>query len=87
MTEYRRILLDGYPTLVTREGAQEGVHDSGTLVARDGRCVAVKDAIHLPPTAPRKIICVHLNYQSRVDEFMTKLPANPRMPLTRTWPW
>lgn len=69
MSEYRRILLDGYPTVVTRDG--------DTLVANDGRTVAVEDAVHLAPTEPRKIICVHLNYKSRVDEFMTKLPANP----------
>ena len=69
MREYRRILLDGYPTVVIREG--------DLLRARDGRSVAVGDAVHLPPTEPRKIICVHLNYTSRVDEFMTKLPATP----------
>ena len=69
MQEYRRILLDGYPTVVIREG--------DLLRARDGRSVAVGDAVHLPPTEPRKIICVHLNYTSRVDEFMTKLPATP----------
>ena len=69
MREYRRILLDGYPTVVIREGDR--------LRARDGRSVAVGDAVHLPPTEPRKIICVHLNYTSRVDEFMTKLPATP----------
>ncbi len=69
MSEYRRILLDGYPTVVTRDG--------DTLVANDGRRLAVEDAVHLAPTEPRKIICVHLNYKSRVDEFMTRLPANP----------
>ena len=69
MSEYRRILLDGYPTVVTRDG--------DTLMANDGRSVAVEDAVHLAPTEPRKIICVHLNYKSRVDEFMTRLPANP----------
>ena len=69
MQEYRRILLDGYPTVVTREGDR--------LRARDGRSVAVEEAVHLPPAEPRKIICVHLNYVSRVDEFMTKLPATP----------
>ncbi len=69
MSEYRRILLDGYATVVTREG--------DTLVANDGRTLAVEDAVHLASTEPRKIICVHLNYKSRVDEFMTKLPANP----------
>ena len=69
MAEYRRILLDGYPVLVERNGDQ--------LEARDGRTVAVGDAVHLAPTEPRKIICVHLNYQSRVDEFMTVLPPAP----------
>jgi 5-oxopent-3-ene-1,2,5-tricarboxylate decarboxylase/2-hydroxyhepta-2,4-diene-1,7-dioate isomerase len=37
----------------------------------------VEDAQHLPPTVPSKIIAVHLNYASRTDEFMTKLPAAP----------
>ena len=69
MAEYRRILLDGWPTVVTRDGDR--------LHARDGRSVAVDAAHHLPPTEPSKIICVHLNYISRVDEFMTKLPATP----------
>jgi 5-oxopent-3-ene-1,2,5-tricarboxylate decarboxylase/2-hydroxyhepta-2,4-diene-1,7-dioate isomerase len=69
MTEYRRILLDGYPTHVERDGRE--------LVSGDGRRVAADDAIHLAPIEPTKIICVHLNYSSRVDEFMTKLPAAP----------
>lgn len=69
MTEVRRILLGGYPTEVTPDGDE--------LVALDGRRVAIVDAIHLAPSEPTKIICVHLNYSSRVDEFMTKLPAAP----------
>ena len=68
-TEYRRILLDGYPILAMRFEDE--------LVTRDGRKVGVDDAVHLAPCAPSKIICVHLNYQSRVDEFMTKLPSAP----------
>jgi len=68
-TEYRKTLLDGYPILTVREGDR--------LLARDGRSIAVADAVHLPPVAPTKIVCVHLNYHSRVDEFMTKLPAAP----------
>lgn len=67
--EYRRILLDGYPCEVRREG--------DTLVAGDGREVGVDEAIHLPPTEPTKIVAVHLNYASRTEEFMTKLPAAP----------
>ena len=69
MAEFRRILLDGYPTQVTREGEH--------LVAGDGRRVAIADAVHLPPVEPAKIIAVHLNYDSRTKEFMTKLPAAP----------
>jgi 5-oxopent-3-ene-1,2,5-tricarboxylate decarboxylase/2-hydroxyhepta-2,4-diene-1,7-dioate isomerase len=67
--EYRRILLDGYPTLVTCEGSE--------LVAADGRRVESEHAIHLAPCEPTKILCVHLNYRSRVEEFMTRLPAAP----------
>lgn len=67
--EYRRILLDGNPTHVTVDGDD--------LVAADGRRIAAVDATHLAPVSPSKIICVHLNYRSRVDEFMAKLPPAP----------
>ena len=33
--------------------------------------------LHLPPTVPSKIICVHLNYTSRVEELMVSLPPAP----------
>ena len=69
MTEIRRILLDGYPTEVVRKGEM--------LVAHDGRTVAIEDAQHLAPAEPTKIIAVHLNYDSRTQEFMTKLPDAP----------
>ncbi|MGF1667008.1 MAG: fumarylacetoacetate hydrolase family protein, partial [Acidimicrobiia bacterium] len=69
MSEFRRILLGGYATLVERHGDE--------LVAADGRSVGADDAVHLPPVEPTKIIAVHLNYHSRVDEFMTKLPLAP----------
>ena len=69
MTEYRRILLEGVATQVVRRG--------DTLVAADGREVGVDDAQHLPPSVPSKVIAVHLNYASRTEEFMTKLPSAP----------
>lgn len=69
MTETRRILLDGVVINVTRHGDE--------LVAPDGRRVAAEEAIHLSPVEPSKILACHLNYKSRVDEFMTKLPAAP----------
>lgn len=69
MTELRRILLDGYPVQVVRDGEE--------LVAPDGRRIAIEDATHLAPSEPTKIIAVHLNYDSRTQEFMTKLPPAP----------
>ncbi len=69
ITEYRRILLDGYPILTTRNGDE--------LVTRDGRSIGASEAVHLAPCNPSKIICVHLNYHSRVKEFITKLPPAP----------
>ncbi|MBR7838708.1 fumarylacetoacetate hydrolase family protein [Actinospica durhamensis] len=67
--EFRRILLDGAPVDVVREG--------DVLRAGDGREVPAAAAVHLPPVAPTKIIAVHLNYRSRVEEFGTKLPPAP----------
>ena len=67
--EFRRILLDGNAVDVVRHGE--------TLVAGDGREVGIPEAVHLPPVSPSKIVCVHLNYASRVEEMMTKLPPAP----------
>ncbi len=69
MSEYRRILLDGYPWDVERVGDH--------LISGDGRSVTIAEAVHLAPVTPTKIICIHLNYRSRVEEFMTKLPSAP----------
>jgi 5-oxopent-3-ene-1,2,5-tricarboxylate decarboxylase/2-hydroxyhepta-2,4-diene-1,7-dioate isomerase len=69
VTEFRRILLDGYPLQVERVGED--------LVAPDGRKIAIKDAVHLAPSEPTKIVAVHLNYDSRTKEFLTKLPPAP----------
>ncbi|MFP4635034.1 MAG: fumarylacetoacetate hydrolase family protein [Nitriliruptoraceae bacterium] len=67
--ETRRILLEGAVTPVVRDGDE--------LRAGDGRRVAIDDAHHLPPVEPSKILCVHLNHRSRVEEFQTTLPAAP----------
>lgn len=69
MPEYRRVLLEGAVTPVTIDGDE--------LVAGDGRRVAIDDAVHLPPTEPSKILCVHLNHVSRVEEFGATLPPAP----------
>jgi 5-oxopent-3-ene-1,2,5-tricarboxylate decarboxylase/2-hydroxyhepta-2,4-diene-1,7-dioate isomerase len=67
--ETRRILLDGEPAEVTREG--------NVLVTSDGRHVPIEDATHLAPVQPTKIVCIHLNYESRVNEFLATLPPAP----------
>jgi 5-oxopent-3-ene-1,2,5-tricarboxylate decarboxylase / 2-hydroxyhepta-2,4-diene-1,7-dioate isomerase len=68
-TETRRILLDGVATEVCRSGEW--------LEAPDGRRVACESAIHLPPVAPTKIICIHLNFMSRVNELKATSPEEP----------
>ncbi len=67
--ERRRILLEGAVTPVVRDGEW--------LVAGDGRRVRAEEAVHLPPCEPTKIICVHLNYRSRVEEFGATLGPAP----------
>jgi 5-oxopent-3-ene-1,2,5-tricarboxylate decarboxylase/2-hydroxyhepta-2,4-diene-1,7-dioate isomerase len=67
--EIRRIVLDGEPAEVTRQG--------NVLVTSDGRHVRIDDATHLAPVQPSKIVCIHLNYESRVKEFLASLPPAP----------
>ena len=62
-------MLDGEPTTVTRQGNE--------LIAPDGRRVPAEEAMHLAPCQPTKIICIHLNYESRVREFLAKMPPAP----------
>jgi 5-oxopent-3-ene-1,2,5-tricarboxylate decarboxylase/2-hydroxyhepta-2,4-diene-1,7-dioate isomerase len=69
LRDTRRILLDGIAVDVVRHGDE--------LVAADGRVVSLADAVHLPPVQPSKIICVHLNYASRVSELLATLPPAP----------
>jgi len=59
--EQRRILFEGRPEWTTVDGE--------ALVLMDGRRVAEAEAIYLPPCDPTKILCIHLNYESRRIEF------------------
>ena len=59
--EQRRILHEGRPEWTTVEGAH--------LRLMDGRSVPEADAAYLPPCEPTKILCIHLNYESRRVEF------------------
>lgn len=59
--ERRRILFEGAAHWVGVEGDQ--------LTLGNGRTLPEGDAIYLPPCSPRKIICVHVNSESRFAEF------------------
>ena len=59
--EQRRILHEGRPEWTTVDG--------GHLRLMDGRSVPEAEATYLPPCEPTKILCIHLNYESRRVEF------------------
>ncbi|WP_394844533.1 fumarylacetoacetate hydrolase family protein [Pendulispora brunnea] len=69
--ETRRILVDGETLTVNASG------ELGELVAADGRRFRADAVQHLPPCTPTKIVCVHLNYESRRAEFGAKLGSTP----------
>ena len=54
-------------------------YENGELRLQDGRLIPEREVTYLPPCNPTKIICIHLNYMSRLYEFTsvpTKLPLN-----------
>ncbi|HTV80868.1 MAG TPA: fumarylacetoacetate hydrolase family protein [Steroidobacteraceae bacterium] len=69
VSETRRVLLDGAIVEVRREGPQ--------LIAPDGRRIDPAQVAHLPPVAPSKIICTHLNYRNRLEELQALCPPAP----------
>jgi 5-oxopent-3-ene-1,2,5-tricarboxylate decarboxylase/2-hydroxyhepta-2,4-diene-1,7-dioate isomerase len=77
--EIRRIFHQG--------GAQwVSVSDDGAeLLLYDGRRVDERDATYMAPCDPTKILCIHLNYDSRRVEFRAKPLTTPtyfQKPLT-----
>jgi 5-oxopent-3-ene-1,2,5-tricarboxylate decarboxylase/2-hydroxyhepta-2,4-diene-1,7-dioate isomerase len=75
--ERRRVLHDGVTEWVEPDGEE--------LVLADGRRIAEATATYLPPCDPTKILCVHLNFQSRLDEFQNpgiETPTYFQKPLT-----
>ncbi|MEY4256490.1 MAG: hypothetical protein RLZZ141_1717 [Pseudomonadota bacterium] len=75
--EWRRILLEGTPQWVRPEGDE--------LRLGDGRRIAEASSIYLPACDPTKIICIHLNYESRRVEFKAPPLTTPtyfQKPLT-----
>ena len=67
--EVRRILHQGVPAWVTLDGDE--------LVLGDGRRVREAEASYLAPCEPTKILCIHLNYESRRIEFRAEPLVTP----------
>lgn len=66
--EWRRILHEGQSQWVRPEGER--------LRLADGRSITEAEATYLPPCEPSKILCIHLNYDSRRVEFgAPKIPT------------
>jgi len=77
--ESRRILEGGVPTWVTVSA------DGSELILGNGRRIDESTATYLPPCDPTKILCIHLNYDSRRNEFRAPRPEDPtyfQKPLT-----
>jgi 5-oxopent-3-ene-1,2,5-tricarboxylate decarboxylase/2-hydroxyhepta-2,4-diene-1,7-dioate isomerase len=75
--ERRRILHEGVAQWVRPDG--------DALVLGDGRRAREADAIYLAPCEPSKILCIHLNYESRRVEFRApplETPTYFQKPLT-----
>src|SRR5262249_16505225 len=69
LTETRRVLLRGAVAEVFRDGDD--------LVCADGRRIAAREAVHLPPVEPSKILCAHLTYRNRLQELKPPSRAVP----------
>jgi 5-oxopent-3-ene-1,2,5-tricarboxylate decarboxylase/2-hydroxyhepta-2,4-diene-1,7-dioate isomerase len=68
-SEIRRILHQGTPQWVTLAGDE--------LLLGDGRRVRDEEATYLAPCEPTKILCIHLNYESRRIEFQAPPLTTP----------
>ena len=75
--EQRRVLFQGREEWTTVDGDE--------LVLMDGRRILEAEAVYLPPCSPTKILCIHLNYESRRIEFRApnlKTPTYFQKPVT-----
>jgi 5-oxopent-3-ene-1,2,5-tricarboxylate decarboxylase/2-hydroxyhepta-2,4-diene-1,7-dioate isomerase len=69
--EIRRVLDGGVARWVTPSS------DGTDLVTPDGRRLDESTAVYLAPCDPTKIICIHLNYDSRRVEFRSRPLTTP----------
>jgi 5-oxopent-3-ene-1,2,5-tricarboxylate decarboxylase / 2-hydroxyhepta-2,4-diene-1,7-dioate isomerase len=69
MPEFRRVIHNGVEQTVEVS--------KGRAVGRDGRPVPLDSVQHLVPVRAGKVVCVHLNYRSRLDELGWQQPPAP----------
>ena len=77
--EVRRIFHQGMPQWVRPSD------DGSELILTDGRRVPENAATYMAPCEPTKILCIHLNYESRRVEFRARPLTTPtyfQKPLT-----
>jgi 5-oxopent-3-ene-1,2,5-tricarboxylate decarboxylase/2-hydroxyhepta-2,4-diene-1,7-dioate isomerase len=69
--EVRRVLLEGVAHWASVS------EDGDELVLGDGRRITEHEAVYLPPCDPTKILCIHLNFESRRVEFQSPELVTP----------
>jgi 5-oxopent-3-ene-1,2,5-tricarboxylate decarboxylase/2-hydroxyhepta-2,4-diene-1,7-dioate isomerase len=61
----------------TDPGPVWGRLDGGDVVLVGGGRIQAAEVSFLAPAAPSKIVCVHLTYRSRVEEYAARIPPYP----------
>ena len=67
----RKVLVSADP------GPVWGRFDGGDVVLVGGGRIPTAEARFLAPATPSKIVCVHLTYRSRVEEYAARIPPYP----------
>jgi 5-oxopent-3-ene-1,2,5-tricarboxylate decarboxylase/2-hydroxyhepta-2,4-diene-1,7-dioate isomerase len=67
----RRVLIS------TGRGPIWGRLDGGDVILQGGGRMPAAEAPFLAPATPSKIVCVHLTYRSRVEEYAARIPPHP----------
>jgi 5-oxopent-3-ene-1,2,5-tricarboxylate decarboxylase/2-hydroxyhepta-2,4-diene-1,7-dioate isomerase len=57
--------------------AHWGRIEGDEIIVEDGRRILESEAAYLAPVEPSKIICVHLSYRSRIEEYRASIPDAP----------
>ena len=69
MKTIRRLIIDG--------SKKELIGDDGNYIYKKGKKIIVSEYEHLSPVLPKVIVCIHLNYRSRLNELGRSQPEAP----------